>query len=154
MNADEVRGDGSGPSAGKSPDSEKSTVVRPAGWRAPESSDAMSPQPGRSWGKFLIEKRIDAGGEAEIYQAFDQAGAAGQVALKVPLQLGDPQLIDRWKQTETDALKKLDHPHIVQIVDAGIIGQRPYVATKLIEGQPLKHAITTRWPALPKSYGG
>ena len=44
---------------------------------SPESPLAV----GQTWGKFLIEKKLGAGGQAVVYQAFDQVGPAGHVAL-------------------------------------------------------------------------
>ena len=52
------------------------------------------------WGlveKFLIEKQLGVGGQAWVFQAYDQEGIAGHVALKVPRKAVLPERVAKWK---------------------------------------------------------
>jgi serine/threonine protein kinase len=106
------------------------------------------PVPGRPWGKYLIEKRLGSGGQAEVFQAFDQVGTAGHVALKVPRMPIPPQDVQNWVETEAGPLMRLEHPSIVRVVDAGVVGLVPYVAMQLVEGLPLNEYVQANPPSL------
>lgn len=111
-----------------------------------DEGGAPAPTPGQSWGKFLIEKRLGGGGQAEVYQAFDQMGTCGHVALKVPVGPLPPEQIQRWVDTEAGALLKLDHPNVVQVLDAGRVGRYPYVATELVDALPMNEYVRANPP--------
>ncbi|MFO7957793.1 MAG: serine/threonine-protein kinase [Candidatus Brocadiia bacterium] len=112
-----------------------------------DEGGAPAPTPGQSWGKFLIEKRLGGGGQAEVYQAFDQMGTCGHVALKVPVRPLPPEQIQRWVDTEAGALLKLNHPNVVQVVDAGRVGRYPYVATELVDALPMNEYVRANPPS-------
>ena len=115
-------------------------------------SGAETPEVGRPWGKFLIEKRLGSGGQANVFQAFDQLGTAGHVALKVPTQPLEARQIQKWLETETGPIAKLDHPNIVSVRDAGAVGNYAYIATTLIAGLPLHEEVRTNPPTAPASH--
>ncbi len=119
-------------------------MARDAG---PEST-ASSPVPGQRWGKFLIEKHLGGGGQAEVFQAFDQIGTAGHVALKVAHRPLGQREAETWLDIEAGALVELDHPNIVRVADAGRVGDFPYVATELVEGLPLHEHVRLNPPSL------
>ncbi|MHC4789605.1 MAG: protein kinase family protein, partial [Planctomycetota bacterium] len=109
--------------------------------RGQSSAPAGLPVPGQPWGKYLIEKTLGAGGQASVFQAYDQFGAAGHTALKVPHGSVPAERLRGWAGTEAEPLVKLDHPNIVRVVDAGCVGNVPYVATELIDGLPLNARV-------------
>ncbi len=117
--------------------------------RAPAPSEGL-PAPGETWGRYLIERSLGAGGQAEVFQAYGRFGVAGHVALKVSrLPVPDDQ-VSAWLSAEADALVKLDHPGIVRVVDAGVEGGLPYVATSLVDGLPLDGYVKNEAPAPPR----
>ena len=65
---------------------------------APRETDdhGRPPAVGQTWGKYLIEKRLGRGVQAEVFQAYDRFGAAGQVALKVGLVRAAPGQAPEW----------------------------------------------------------
>ncbi len=105
-----------------------------------------TPEVGRPWGKFLIEKRLGSGGQASVFQAYDQLGTAGHVALKVPVLPLAPDEVRRWLDLEAGSLVKLVHPNIVRVADAGCRGLYPFLATELVDGLPLNERIRTDPP--------
>lgn len=117
-----------------------------------ESLDALAgqlgaPVPGKTWGKYVIEKHMGRGGQAEVYQAYDRYGAAGHVALKVARQRVSPEQAQAWTTAEAGPLVKLEHPNIVRVVDAGYTHGLPYVATRLVEGLPLDACVKAHRPS-------
>jgi hypothetical protein len=128
-----------------SDDAQQPTVPSHASSR--KAPTGRGPTVGQPWGKFLIEKRLGGGGQAEVFQAFDQLGTAGHVALKIPLSSLPPHHLQQWADAEAGTLVRLDHPGIVDVVDAGRVGSSPYVATKLVEGLPLNEYVRANPPS-------
>lgn len=109
------------------------------------------PAVGKPWGKYLIEKRLGSGGQGEVFQAFDQLGPAGHVALKIPRHNIPRDQVQQWVASEIEPLVKLDHPNIVGVVDAGCVAGVPYIATKLAEGLPLDTYVKVNPPGLRRT---
>jgi len=119
-------------------------------------SDAQEFAPGeRVADRYIIEDRIGEGGFAKVYRAHDTVSHA-VVALKV-LKIRD-EFPDSQRQRflrETEALRKLTHPGIVHLLDAGILeDEAPYVVMNYIEGPNLRAVLdrqrlcserTARW---------
>jgi len=125
-------------------DSQQPTYSPPEPGGAPTPS---LPLPGHPWGKYLIEKSLGRGGQAEVFQAFDQFGALGHVALKVPSMPVPREQTQQWIAEEVGPLGKLEHPNIVRVVDAGSVGTFPYVATELIDGLTLNEYVRATPPS-------
>ena len=81
-------------------------------------------------GKYRVESRIDGGGFADVYQAFDTIEGQ-RVALKIP----HPHLVDREAlanfRREVRLTASLDHPNILPIKDASFIDGRLVVVYPL-----------------------
>jgi serine/threonine protein kinase len=75
------------------------------------------------YGRWKVEgKTVGGGGQGQVELVTDASGKGlGEFALK---KLKDDRRIGRFKQ-EIDAVGKLNHPNIIQIVDS-CIGQKPY----------------------------
>jgi len=101
-------------------------------------------RPGETWGKFLIEKRLDQGDRAFVYQAVDRSAVAGRVALKLPRFRASPRDVRDWLRDQAEPLRRLEHPAIVRVVDAGCIHGRPYTATPLTDALPLGDHLRAR----------
>jgi serine/threonine protein kinase/Flp pilus assembly protein TadD len=64
---------------------------------------------------------------------------AERVALKVLLG-ADPEAVERFRR-EAALLRRLDHPGVVRVVDAGLHGDRPYYAMEYCPGGTLRDLI-------------
>lgn len=86
----------------------------------------------RVLGRYVIEARLGQGGQASVFRALDtQTGTA--VALKL-LSLGGPA--DARALREIHALRLLDRPGVVRLLDEGRTGDHAVLVLNLVEGQP------------------
>ncbi len=78
----------------------------------------------------------------EVYKAFHPQ-LQRYVAIKVLLTNSetDPEFIARF-QNEAMAVARLRHPHIVQVFDFDIEGDKPYMVMEFVEGETLAQRMT------------
>ena len=103
----------------------------------PKAGD-LSP---KTLGRFEIRARLGSGAFGTVYLAHDSV-LDRDVALKVPREaaLENPEARARFLR-EPKAAAQLRHPHIVPVYDAGIAGDRYYIASAYIEGRTLQQVI-------------
>ena len=85
-------------------------------------------------GQYDIIEKIDEGGVAQVYKAF-QPNLNRYVAIKVlsPLLVAEPGFTQSFQQ-EAQALAQLDHPHILPIYDYGIQDNTHYLVMRYVPG--------------------
>ena len=92
---------------------------------------------------YTLEKRLGAGGMAQVYLAL-QHSLNRKVALKL-LTLGDPELRERFI-SEGRMVARLNHHHIITIYDVGAFPGGCYMAMEYAEGgaldQRIKHGLS------------
>src|SRR5712692_6700376 len=101
----------------------------------------MSIAAGTKLGRYEIRSKIGEGGMGEVYLALDtELGRI--VAIKIlPEALASNQLrLERFIQ-EARAASALNHPHILTIYEIGTTGATHFIATELIDGEPLRQHI-------------
>ncbi len=93
-------------------------------------------------GKYELLNRLGRGGMGEVYKAFHPQ-LQRYVAIKVLLTNSetDPEFIARF-QNEAMAVARLRHPHIVQVFDFDIEGDKPYMVMEFVEGETLGQRMT------------
>lgn len=90
-------------------------------------------------------KRLGAGAMGEVYQVRARS-FGGCFALKVlrPFFALAPQFVERMRQ-EAQVLGRLDHPHVVEVVDFWIgRDSRPCILMELLEGRTLAEELLDR----------
>lgn len=94
--------------------------------------------------RYRIDVVVGAGGMATVYKAFDTT-LERPVALKVMRRevTSEPDQLERFRR-EARAAAKLNHAHIVTVIDAGEENGRPYIVFEFIEGETLKQRIKSR----------
>jgi serine/threonine protein kinase/tetratricopeptide (TPR) repeat protein len=97
-------------------------------------------------GRFTLIEPVGAGGMGEVYAAYD-----AQLDRKVALKLVRPDRLaesgDEASQRllrEAQVLARLSHPNVVQVYEAGMLGDRVFVAMEFIRGQTLRAWLATR----------
>lgn len=96
--------------------------------RRKDKTLAEAPATPRRIAHFEIRERLGAGGFGIVYLAFDLR-TRREVALKIPRleTFATDELRQRFEH-EAMAAARLDHPHIVPVLEAGVDGLMPYIA--------------------------
>ena len=92
-------------------------------------------------GRFRLEERIGSGGMSTVYRAFDPT-LERWVAIKLMHRdiSQDPDQLERFRR-EARAAARLNHPHLVTVIDAGEDDGTPYIVFEYVEGETLKERI-------------
>jgi serine/threonine protein kinase len=92
------------------------------------------------FGKYEILQLLGRGGMAEVYKARAVSGprANDVVALKrlTPRLATDPEAVDLFCG-EADVSAMLKHPNIVEVFEAGVVGEVYYLAMEFVDGRDL-----------------
>jgi eukaryotic-like serine/threonine-protein kinase len=93
--------------------------------------------------RFRLEEKIGAGGMSTVYRAFDPT-LERWVAIKLMHRdiSTDPDQLERFRR-EARAVARLNHPHIVTVIDAGEDEGAPYIVFEYVQGETLKDRIRT-----------
>lgn len=102
-------------------------------------------------GRFAILRKIGQGGFGEVWLAEDTL-LKRQVALKLPRFAASDTKRHRRFLAESRAVALLRHPHIVPVLDAGVIDGKHFIASEFIRGVPLDdihedRPASVRWAA-------
>ncbi len=89
-------------------------------------------------GRFELLELIDQGGMGSVYRArsVDTGETVAVKALKPDVIAHDPALIDRFKR-EGEALRQLNHPHIVKIIDTIEQNGQHFIIMEFVPGGSL-----------------
>jgi len=87
---------------------------------------------GATLGRYVLVRRIGAGGCGEVFAAYDPV-LDRRLALKVLFGEGSMA----WAR-EARMLAKVDHPHVVTVFDAGVHEGKGFLATALVDGPDLQ----------------
>lgn len=104
---------------------------------APDRSVRGSLRKGDSVDRFVVLEWIGRGGAGEVYRAYDP-DLDRRVAIKVLWRLADDLVGARARLLhEARALARLRHPCVVQVFDAGVDGERVFLAMEYLQGSTL-----------------
>ena len=101
-----------------------------------DAGAAGDDRPGRVAGaqdRYVLLDPLGAGGSANVYAAFDRT-LDRKVAIKL---LRDASLEGRLLR-EAQALARVRHPNVVAVHDAGMLGDRVFLAMELVSGRSLR----------------
>jgi serine/threonine-protein kinase len=95
-------------------------------------------------GRYLLKREIAIGGAAHVYAA-EHRYLKRTVAVKVPRNdvQHAPQAYARLRR-EAEALGSIRHAGIVDVFDAGQIGEAPYIVMELLDGRTLAGLLASR----------
>jgi serine/threonine-protein kinase len=111
-----------------------------------ESSQTPVPlNPGDIVAHYRVERLIGRGGMGTVYEVSHVRVAAKRFAMKVLSTevVGHPDAESRFMR-EAEAASRLNHPHVVNMVDFGRDRGITYLAMELLEGEDLSALIARR----------
>src|SRR4051812_44258891 len=91
--------------------------------------------------RFRLDEKVGAGGMSSVYRAYDPT-LDRWVAIKLMHRdiSTDPDQLERFRR-EARAVARLNHPHVVTVIDAGEDDGTPYIVFEYVEGETLKERI-------------
>jgi eukaryotic-like serine/threonine-protein kinase len=97
-------------------------------------------------GRYRLEERIGSGGMSTVYRAFDET-LERWVAIKVlhHTMEDDPVQLERFRR-EARTVARLNHPHVVTVIDAGEDDGHPFIVFEYVDGDTLKALIKRSGP--------
>ncbi len=84
--------------------------------------------------RFEVGSLIGRGSAADVHRALDRQTGA-DVAIKLAAERIDPGIARVRFEREAAALSVLGSPHVVRLIAAGAVEQRPYLILELLRGQ-------------------
>ena len=98
-------------------------------------------------GPYEHLREVGHGGMAVVYRG-TSVTCGGLAAVKTPL--AHKERLFAGLRTEVQALKRLDHPGIVRILDDGQSGPRPWYAMEYLHGKTFEQYIKQIWSDVPR----
>jgi eukaryotic-like serine/threonine-protein kinase len=102
-------------------------------------------------GRYRLDAQIGRGGMSTVYRAFDTV-LERPVAIKLMHReiASDSDQLERFRR-EARSVARLNHPHIVTVIDAGEEpaedgGSTPYIVLEYVDGETLKQLIRREGP--------
>jgi tRNA A-37 threonylcarbamoyl transferase component Bud32 len=91
--------------------------------------------------RFRLEEKIGSGGMSTVYRAFDET-LERWVAIKLMHReiSSDSDQLERFRR-EARAVARLNHPHVVTVIDFGEDDDHPYIVFEYVEGENLKDRL-------------
>jgi len=91
--------------------------------------------------RYRLDEKIGTGGMSTVYRAFDPT-LERWVAIKLMHRdiSEDPDQLERFRR-EARAVARLQHPHVVTVIDFGEDDGTPYIVLECISGETLKERI-------------
>lgn len=108
-------------------------------------SDSHDVWVGHRYGPYQIVELLGKGTVANVYRAETRSGH--QVALKVLTPFAESRAAVRTLfEQEYELMARLDHPNVLRVYAAGVIGGAHYIEMELVEGDTLWNQVQGRNP--------
>ena len=96
-------------------------------------------------GRYVLEQALGHGAMGTVYRAVRDDGIV--VALKVAApELAADETYRRRFERESRIAASLSHPHVVEVLEAGVADGRPFLASRLVKGRTLAQRIESDGP--------
>src|SRR4051812_41153851 len=92
--------------------------------------------------KYRIAERVGGGGMGDVYRA-ENVLAGRPVAIKFlhPELTQNMEVAQRFFQ-EAQAVNRIRHPNVVDVLDAGVGEMGPYIVMEFLDGESVGSALT------------
>src|SRR5258708_7581978 len=93
-------------------------------------------------GRYLIERELGSGGFGTVFLARDTQLHNKAVVVKILRDLQDDGWARKKFVAECEALARINHPGVVQVLDDGeTIQRQPFLVMQFVDGVPLRSVI-------------
>ncbi|WP_449066467.1 serine/threonine-protein kinase, partial [Planomonospora algeriensis] len=96
-------------------------------------------------GPYRLLSPLGAGGFGEVHLALDPEGRTAAVKVLHPHVAADGTALARLAR-EVEAMRRVRSPHVAELLDASLDGDRPYLATRYVQGRPLGAVVAADGP--------
>ncbi|MGW4666912.1 serine/threonine-protein kinase [Streptosporangium sandarakinum] len=100
----------------------------------------MGTPDGEGLGPYRLLSTLGAGGFGEVHLALDPEGRTVAVKILHPHVAADTTALARLAR-EVETMRRVQGPHIAEVLDASMTGPRPYLVTRYVQGRPLSAVI-------------
>src|SRR4051812_39062096 len=99
-------------------------------------------EPGLSFGRYVLLRRLAVGGMAEVWLARPADGGGKPVVLKriLPQFATDPEFVSRFRE-EASLTLTLVHGNVVPVFEVGAVGEETYIAMEHVPGHDLRTVL-------------
>jgi serine/threonine protein kinase len=111
--------------------------------------EPLSANDPRMIGEFRLHSRLGAGGMGQVYLGFSPAGRAVAIKIIHSQFAADPEFLRRFSH-EVKAARAVGGMYTAPVVDSGVDGSSPWLATAYVPG-PALSAIVAKHGALPEA---
>lgn len=98
----------------------------------------------RTFAGYRLDALVGKGGMAEVYRAVALEGPriGREVAVKrlLPALARDPGYVALFER-EAEVTRRLRHPNIVEVLDAGVAGGTPFIVMDYVDGKNLRQVL-------------
>jgi serine/threonine protein kinase len=107
--------------------------------------DPRALQPGDAFGDYIVDEPLGEGGMGVVFRAIREDGAV--VALKVlkPALVADEKAARRFAR-EARAADEVQHPHLIDVIDSGVVDGTGFLAMRFVAGRSLDDRIREHGP--------
>jgi len=99
-------------------------------------------QQGMPFGAYVLLGELGSGGTGVVYHAWHRELERHCALKMLHARAGTDESRSRFAREAKANAKLGKHPNIVQIFDAGVVGDVPYMAMEIIKGDPLSRLLT------------
>ncbi|MET9068128.1 serine/threonine-protein kinase [Streptosporangium sandarakinum] len=100
----------------------------------------MGTPDGEGLGPYRLLSALGAGGFGEVHLALDPEGRTVAVKILHPHVAADTTALARLAR-EVETMRRVQGPHVAEVLDASMTGPRPYLVTRYVQGRPLSAVI-------------
>ncbi|AWS46472.1 serine/threonine-protein kinase [Streptosporangium sp. 'caverna'] len=100
---------------------------------------------GERLGPYRLLSKLGAGGFGEVHLALDPEGRTVAVKILHPQVAADATALTRLAR-EVETMRRVQGPHIAEVLDASMEGDRPYLVTRYVQGRPLSAMVAGDGP--------
>ena len=95
-------------------------------------------EPSIASGRYVLTGRLGTGGMAQVFRAWDTSRECFCAVKVMASKLSTKKSIRQRFAREADAMRRMDHPNVVKIIDVDLDAKLPFLVMEIAEGGSLE----------------